>query len=85
MPVFWDQKDLQPLRNTSMAEKLSGKWPMKGCQVEPPTQVLMQPGRLQACASIQATVFVGQVLGEDRTPLAGVCKIPNTPSGLATC
>lgn len=39
MPVFWDQEDLQPLRNTSMAEKLSGKWPLAGCHVEPPTQV----------------------------------------------
>lgn len=39
MPVFWSQEDLQPLRNTSMAEKLSGKWPLAGCHVEPPTQV----------------------------------------------
>ena len=39
MPIFWIQEDLQPLRNTSMAEKLSGKWPMTGCHVEPPTQV----------------------------------------------
>lgn len=36
--MFWSQEDLQPLRNTSMAEKLSGKWPMTGCHVEPPTQ-----------------------------------------------
>ncbi|KAL3144369.1 hypothetical protein ABBQ32_004124 [Trebouxia sp. C0010 RCD-2024] len=39
MPVFWDQQDLQPLRNTPMAEKLGGKWPMTGCHVEHPTQV----------------------------------------------
>ena len=39
MPVFWEKQELQPLRNTSMAEKLSGKWPMAGCHVEPPTQV----------------------------------------------
>lgn len=39
MPVFWKKEDLQPLRNTSMAEKLSDKWPMAGCHVEPPSQV----------------------------------------------
>ena len=39
MPMCWEQEDLQPLRNTSMAEKLLGKWPMPGLFVEPPTQV----------------------------------------------
>lgn len=39
MPMYWTKKELQPLRNTSLADKLDGKWGMPGCHVEPPTQV----------------------------------------------
>ena len=39
MPMYWTKKELQPLCNTSLAEKLNGKWGLPGCHVEPPTQV----------------------------------------------
>lgn len=63
MPVLWDQEDLQPLRNTSMAEKLSGRWPMAGCHIEPPTQVLKWLTGL-AQAQYMGNSVVGHVLGE---------------------
>ncbi len=39
MPIFWDKTELWALRNTSLAQKLAGKWQTPGCYVESPTQV----------------------------------------------
>lgn len=77
MPVFWDQEDLQPLRNTPMAEKLSGKWPMTGCHVEHPTQVLRQQGTPEACV-VHEQYCCSPGATEGRTGFLGVLKHQHT-------